>query len=97
MVSVAAMRDKQVYAQIAIKQQLVKASQHTQELKPFVKQIKRNMADTLFNEAYYQLHTLNDRKKALTYWMATQKVPGKLTYTKFAISLCLPRALLSGE
>jgi len=94
MVSVAAMRDKQVYAHIAIKQQLVKASHHMQVLKSFTQQIKRNMADTFFNEAYYQLHTLKDRKKAFTYWVATQKVLGQPAYKKFALSLCIPHTLL---
>lgn len=50
LVSIAAMRDKQVHAQIAIKQQLVKASEHLPELQPFKQHIKRNMADTFLTK-----------------------------------------------
>ncbi len=67
LVSVAAMRDKQVSAHIAIKRQLVKASQSLTELMPFTQQIQRNMADTFFNEAYYQLHTVNDHYRSRIY------------------------------
>jgi len=97
LVSVAAMRDKQVSAHIAIKQQLTKAGQHLTELKPFSKQIKQNLVDTFFNEAYYQLHTLQNRKKAFSYWLTTQKVRRQLIYSKFAFSLCLPHKLLSSK
>ena len=97
LVSVAAMRDRQVNAQIAIKHQLVKASEWMTEFQPFAPQVKRNMADTFFNEAYYQFHTLNNRKQALKYWIKSQIVQSKFIYCKFLISLCLPRALLSNK
>lgn len=97
LVSVTAMRDKQVQAQIAIKQQLVKACEYLPELQPFKQQIKRNMADTLFNEAYYQLHTLNHRAQAFKYWIKVQFAGKQPMYSKFVFSLCLPHALLSNK
>ena len=95
--SITAMRDKQVHAQIAIKQQLVKASEYLPELQPFKQQIKRNMADTFFNEAYYQLHTLNNRAQAFRYWIKAQSAEKRLEYAKFAFTLCLPQVLLSNK
>lgn len=92
LVSVTAMRGKQVQAQIAIKQQLVKACEYLSELQPFKQHIKRNMADTFFNEAYYQLHTLNNRAQAFRFWIKAQLAVKQPIYSKFAFSLCLPRA-----
>ncbi len=97
LVSITTMRDKQVDAQIAIKQQLVKASQYLSELQPFQQQIKHNLADTFFNEAYFQLHTLNNRAQAFKYWIKTQSAEKRLKHAKFAFTLCLPQALLSNE
>lgn len=96
-VSHPSMRAKQTKAQINIKKQLLIASQYIPELKEFLPAITSNLSETYFNEAYYQLHTLGNRKKSLEFLLHSLSVQKNLKYAKLFIKTLLPSFLLKNK
>lgn len=94
LVSQHSMRNKQVQAQINIKKQLLEASLSQPEYKNLHSLIKINLADTLFNEAYYKLNN-NNRKQSLYFLVKAFCIEKQLKYAKLFIKLFLPARLFS--